>query len=1626
MKTMGDITREKLNEFRKDHRRGRRYTAFFLAASLMVSAAVGYGLRQTGISATADYFCGQEEHSHSEACYTEEYICGLEAGETEPTEALHTHTQDCYEEQSVQICGFGEHIHGEGCYTLQQGELVCGTPEHVHGEECFDENGNQVCELEEHTHSNDCYAPGEMALTCQEQEHSHEAGCFENQTVLTCDFPTEPQEPVIHEHTEECLEKVLTCGLEEHSHTELCLSDENADVEGPEEWAANAESPNSGFWAQDLLAVARAQLDYRESERNFVQAEDGTRRGYTRYGAWYGDPYGSWNGMFLAYCLHYAGVPASVVPQRAGVSAMLAETDPQWLRDAGYTPQCGDIAVYDSAVGVVSGVDGGVTAIAGDVDGAVAQVSVPVGARYIAVAEAFGAAAVVVQPDPDQIDADGGFDDVAVFSTLYDQVDLSNYVDYVTITYGGQSYILKKGEPLPTLKIQDGDTIMVSIHYTFDDPKFSTREGIYQLPEGISPTVDQGTITDGDANVGGQFVIDDKGLITVSYNESIWNDETAQSGHFYFSGTATATGDETKDTWNFPGIGDVKITKKEEEARTDSYIQKNTVDQTFMDCGDGYVKITYQVELGTQNGTGKDTLTITDKLNNLLYGGDKSNLIRAKYDEDSFRVVKQGSEENLLRTEGVALTVSGNDTDSPTAEVSGLPPLAAGEKYVLTYDVRIPKADFAGNELRYVKNTVEDSRNDKTQKDIQVEQKLQKTSSFDKKTGRITWTITVNNPIGSVDGYTVWDQLPEGLTKEDICGNITVWNKNNQQMTLEKDGDAFNRFFGSGYTFPEGSDAPPYRFVFETAVPDFGEADQVSVKNTAKLTPEGEATVEVEREQTVSRDQWSLGKSRVDVREDKVYWALDAANILGAKKFTVTDTIQNAVKKGDYSETQISNTHYGLEAEIQAALADPGTGLYVTLEDGTKITYADVLNGTASDVALTITYHTEPETGHVRSFDIAVESADQTITAIHADSYPTHINVTDMPDAETWVFVNRINIGRTQAQADYEYTKSVDFIKVVSVDNGVNWGTDKDVSYAQAVSQKLKYRIQLTFDGSRTEEFVIKDKLPEGGTLVNSGYWIYVDSTSNAIYNIPFAVDEENVLTLTIPYENYKWNVSGEGPHTLVITYVVTIENDPAWDDPLTGSVNYRNTASWDDKWAETSTLVTRYQNDLVKEGQQIFVKDADGGNTIATNKIQYTIVINPNGDMLGNGEDTLAVEDTLSLPGNMAGTLDYSSLALYYFKETGGRLDLTSRATPIKTEYDAAKPNWFRMTVPNGTPLVLQYVYEVDMSKVNAGNYSVSNTARIGNQTVSNKSMKVVKQEAGGSISGSKLRLIKRDKDSGELVRGAVFRIDRYVSGTGGWEAFWQGTIETGQLELPISVSNADNDALHTDTLYRIVEEQAPEHYLLDPTPKYVIFYNETDGISDAFRRATGAADAITVDGTEITKNDVLYDTISGVTAMAFDNQYNRLDVKKTWADGDGKEISAPVDEIQVTLKRYTDDAANAAPVETVMLEKAKNWTYSWDNLEKTDANGNDWKYIITEVLPSENWKLWTVSYANNGGIQTGLIQVKNTVSGDYTYELPKTGGAGTRGLVLLGLLATVMAIGGLTINRKKFYRSE
>lgn len=117
-----------------------------------------------------------------------------------------------------------------------------------------------------------------------------------------------------------------------------CLSDPLDGTQDEDEWLAQTGTTLSGNWADDLLAVAESQLGYEQSERNFQldDADGETVRHYTRYGNDYGNDYGPWDVMFLSYCLKYADIPQSAIPQVSSVLSLHSQ-----LRSALYNEETG-------------------------------------------------------------------------------------------------------------------------------------------------------------------------------------------------------------------------------------------------------------------------------------------------------------------------------------------------------------------------------------------------------------------------------------------------------------------------------------------------------------------------------------------------------------------------------------------------------------------------------------------------------------------------------------------------------------------------------------------------------------------------------------------------------------------------------------------------------------------------------------------------------------------------------------------------------------------------------------------------------------------------------------------------------------------------------------------------------------------------------------------------------------------------------------------------------------------------------------------------------------------------------------------------------------------------------------
>lgn len=278
---------QQTTNYMKEHKIARIWRKIVILPALMVVFCTVYLLILPAITMEKEVYCGKEEHLN------------------------HTIEEGCYEEVQKLNCEQTEegHLHTENCYEQQQ-VLICDKEE-----------------SEEHTHDESCYQI-EKVLTCQQQE--------------------------VHVHTDDCyvIEQKLICEKPIHKHTLECYSNPEADLETPQLWEKDLSSVElSGNWNEDIIAIAQSQLGYKESVLNYHVTEDGEKAGYTRYGAWYGNPYGKWDAMFVSFALNYAKVDKTLMPFNANCQEWIEELSNEkyglyHFKDA-YLPKTGDLIFFD-------------------------------------------------------------------------------------------------------------------------------------------------------------------------------------------------------------------------------------------------------------------------------------------------------------------------------------------------------------------------------------------------------------------------------------------------------------------------------------------------------------------------------------------------------------------------------------------------------------------------------------------------------------------------------------------------------------------------------------------------------------------------------------------------------------------------------------------------------------------------------------------------------------------------------------------------------------------------------------------------------------------------------------------------------------------------------------------------------------------------------------------------------------------------------------------------------------------------------------------------------------------------------------------------------------------------------
>lgn len=1233
--------------------------------------------------------------------------------------------------------------------------------------------------------------------------------------------------------------------------------------------------------------------------------------------------------------------------------------------------------------------------------------------------------------------------------------------------------------------VRPGQTVKVQLNYSFNENEITAdnRVATYKFPNGITlldSVSDSGNITWRDSTgkdvvVGTYNIVGD--TVTFTYNET-FADGKAFDGDFEFKASASSDSSMENQKINFGGTTG-SVTIKKEDLISDLSLSKNVQKDASgkelikYDSTAKTLDIAYEVVAKTTNGTG-DTVNLTDFFDTV----NSSLPSNATYRQDTIKLIKiaaDGTEKDVTTDYQSKLTVG------TELKYDALPELKAGEQYVLRYHATIPvNDDYTYKAINKVKAEF-DGKDSYTSTEVKnTNPRLTKSGNYDASSRIITWTVKINNPYGEdLRGKTFKDFLPAEL---EVVGEVKI-QRGYYSDDIKPVSAADFKKDNYTYTFPTDLAHGPetesfYTIEIKTKVPD-NTTVGTTYTNTADFDGSG-ASGDVTVTDRSSYLNKSLSKAEdLETGKKKLTWKTSVSIPTGWNEITLTDTIHDAEVNG----TEQDDTHYAVLSELKDEIKN---NLHLTLFNSTET--VTMANASEHDVTFTVTYYDENnavvtnDDAHVTKFSITAKLADgQTLdaTSMVLSSYHTVADISNAGIEEPWLFVNNAASGDKTSDASYTYKKPKEakLEKLVYEYGNFNNAGSK-ISELDYTSNGGKIYYELTIptsltckDPLTTKDLVITDTLPAGVTFdissvtvganeykadgsVNHQAWfantIY-GSGGRSNYDISAtknfsaskthigATDTDRTITFTI---NSGYNVSDK-PQVFYIRYLVSVAEDASWDDLRTEN-KYRNSAEWNGDKAETETTVKRSYEKLYKTGTVVTEDPDASGKPTATKKINYSVVINPTGDKLLTTSNTLTLTDTLSFEpsDNTSADLDLSSIHLYgvTLDTTTGNLvaDHTNEIGHDRFTATYDSPNHtMTVTVPDELACVLEYTYQI--SYPSSTEVTVKNHANLSGLVEKWVDTHVVNYDSSATVRFSKFDLNKVDSnDYLVTLPGATFELAKWNKTTNTFDVVRTlPTNTSGQINFSLQGSSATAESftessaqLLCNTLYRIVETDAPDGYAISQSPIYLLwgaFSNTTR--AEAFNAATGESSIH--DASEYGKwldcNNVTYLARGDISAVYVPNTANSITVAKHWLDTDGKTELA-LDKVNSTYtatvklrrKSYQYGSQKSDDlVKTVTLDNSNNWSYSWNNLPLTDPADSSitYKYYVKETACSGTFKY----DLNNTGITGGTILLYNQVPEDANYELPSTGGSGTLPYTAVGGTMMLSALAYSFIHRKR-----
>lgn len=1124
---------------------------------------------------------------------------------------------------------------------------------------------------------------------------------------------------------------------------------------------------------------------------------------------------------------------------------------------------------------------------------------------------------------------------------------------------------------------------------------------------------------------------------------------------------------------------------KNHSANYDITVKKsNTTDNTLKKDDNGkYAE--YVVDVSSEKGT-PDVIT----LNDVLQAG-KMSVDTSKF---TYTITKNGQQVGGEYTANVTASQNNDNNNHNYNLTATLPKLNKGEscqiKYKYYYDTSLCDS---GNESQASNKVTGESINKKSNEKVidtsssiikYKRDDLDKTGTYDPNSQTVKWTITVNKERNDIVGAVLTDNCLKDAKNFRMSSEQDIYWKG-AQIQYDKDGKISSISF---VAINNNKNDSTYVITYETPVTpqsyDQTVNNQVVFKNkeisfnkwAGVNVPGTHGDIKVTKKVTANKEEPK--KNRYELSWESTFTIPPTGADAGAK---FVDELTNT--------TSDKMAHYMTYQQVKDVF-DQAKTIF-----GDKIYNFKVKSG---DQEYDF-YSLDSNTG-LKFTRFSFEFKDKYVPSNNSkDGFKVTLNYKSYADYSAGgeiEFKNNANFWDVNAYASFKTKKDIksSIVKTDGNNNTANtYVKTTDVGY----DGTLTWIVKVTMDKKATK-YTITDNMPEGISVQNvtvqlqynnpdqgftyptlDGKSYTVDNSNNKTHftagiNTSCKKETSNgreIITTTVEKPKDAkvagWN---EGSP---IFLVYKCKADSAETLEAGKELVYKNKASAksdsNDKIGESSQtqIISKPKQDsenIPDSGDKVISKNGSWDND--QHKLNYTVLINPEGKTYLGADKTLNLKDVLSYKkvtyddssarwqvDLMPGTVKFREA----IKQDDGTYKPGEVISDCKWTYDSQEASQdyqyssktINATVPDGKPIMLTYTYSVKADLIqewgdSKPKFDVSNAVSLegvdNSKTEIHTELKYTKSYSSFYVykNDSFILYKTEEENNGKLLPNAEFDVYKYDPNSTDSTKTSDGyvhvkkyvTDKTGKIVIDFDKSMTYN------TQYYVVETKAPSGYVLPEEPAKTYFYFSSP--DTAKYPVTAPNNSLT--GTCLANNyDIVYIGDEAIPTT-------EISVDKKWVDSKNKPINKTDGRIYLQLHQVDSSGKDVKYGDAVEVtpDKDGNWSYKFKDLPKTKTDdighitNETYKYYVTEVGIDKNNSLsgYDVSYVfkdTNGteinrtdanvapgkdmAVDSGTIEITNKLN---EYELPETGGSGNRWLYMLSGVV-LMAIATITLFYKK-----